>query len=374
MRPMAAALSAFGNAPYDQSDRRRGRTLSGVRVVHARMCHGPHRCTDAWRRPCRRKRRPSPESTSSRSASSACRCSVATARMPPVSRSAPREAIHRFSDDGPVLLEAERCIVCRLCLIVCPFGVIDISRNGKAVIKCDQCLERTEAGEDPACVTACPTGAPAVPRDHPIRPRTPPRGSAAGGEYELVARRFRGGDAAWIWPRWTRSSNEYERDKSWLVMILQDVQGIHNYLPPPALWRVAERLDIGMAHVYNVATFYSSFSLKERGRHLIRVCDGTACHFRGAVNVRDEITPAAGDYGGRDNGRQAVHVGGRGLSRCLCPGAGDDRGHEVLQQVDSQKGRQGTRGLSAGGTRGGFRDVGRRCPGHATSAAARRKG
>ncbi len=70
----------------------------------------------------------------------------------------PTQAIHRFSDEGPVLLEAERCIVCRLCLIVCPFGVIDISRNGKAVIKCDQCLERTEAGEDPACVTACPTG------------------------------------------------------------------------------------------------------------------------------------------------------------------------------------------------------------------------
>ncbi len=88
--------------------------------------------------------------------------------------------------------------------------------------------------------------------------------------------------------------NEYECDKSWLVMILQDIQGIHNYLPPPALWRVAERLDIGMAHVYNVATFYSSFSLKERGRHLIRACDGTACHLRGAVNVRDEITRLLG--------------------------------------------------------------------------------
>jgi NADH:ubiquinone oxidoreductase subunit E len=87
---------------------------------------------------------------------------------------------------------------------------------------------------------------------------------------------------------------EYRRDKSWLVMILQDIQGVHNYLPPPALRRVAERLDVGLAHVYNVATFYSSFSLVERGRHLIRVCDGTACHLRGAVNLREEITRQLG--------------------------------------------------------------------------------
>ncbi len=71
----------------------------------------------------------------------------------------PTEAIHRFSDLGPVLLDQERCIGCKFCLMVCPFGVIDVSRDGKAMIKCDQCIERTEAGEDPACVAACPTGA-----------------------------------------------------------------------------------------------------------------------------------------------------------------------------------------------------------------------
>ena len=71
----------------------------------------------------------------------------------------PTGAIPRFSDEGPVLLDQDRCIVCRQCLLVCPFGVIELSRNGKTIIKCDQCLERTESGQDPACVSACPTGA-----------------------------------------------------------------------------------------------------------------------------------------------------------------------------------------------------------------------
>ena len=88
--------------------------------------------------------------------------------------------------------------------------------------------------------------------------------------------------------------DDYDGEKSWLVMILQDVQEAYNYLPGPALERVAEKLGLGLAHVYNVATFYSSFSLTERGRHLIRVCDGTACHLRGSSNLRDEITRRLG--------------------------------------------------------------------------------
>lgn len=83
--------------------------------------------------------------------------------------------------------------------------------------------------------------------------------------------------------------DEYEGDNSWLIMLLQDIQQEYNFLPPPALQHVATRLGIPLSRVYNVATFYSSLSLTERGKHLIRVCDGTACHLRGANNVRDEI-------------------------------------------------------------------------------------
>jgi len=71
----------------------------------------------------------------------------------------PTGAISRPAEGGPVLLDAERCIGCKFCLLVCPFGVIELSRDGKAAIKCDQCFERTEAGEAPACVAGCPTGA-----------------------------------------------------------------------------------------------------------------------------------------------------------------------------------------------------------------------
>jgi len=83
--------------------------------------------------------------------------------------------------------------------------------------------------------------------------------------------------------------DKYQGDKSWLVMILQDVQEGYNYLPKESLLRVADRLDLPLSHVYRVATFYSSFSLQERGKHLIRLCDGTACHLRGGMNLRDEI-------------------------------------------------------------------------------------
>lgn len=88
--------------------------------------------------------------------------------------------------------------------------------------------------------------------------------------------------------------DSYNAEKSWLVMILQDIQEAHNYLPSKALRHVAGRLDLGLGHVYNVATFYSSFSLVERGKHVIRVCDGTACHLRGAVNLLGEISRQLG--------------------------------------------------------------------------------
>lgn len=83
--------------------------------------------------------------------------------------------------------------------------------------------------------------------------------------------------------------DEYEGDSSWLIMILQDIQQEYNFLPASVLQHVATRLDIPLSRVHNVATFYSSLSLTERGKHLIRACDGTACHLRGANNVREEI-------------------------------------------------------------------------------------
>ena len=76
-----------------------------------------------------------------------------------------------------------------------------------------------------------------------------------------------------------------------LIAVLEDVQAEYGYLPEAALRAVAERMSLSLVDVYGVATFYRSFSLQPRGRHLILVCVGTACHVRGAPMVIEEALP-----------------------------------------------------------------------------------
>ena len=71
----------------------------------------------------------------------------------------PKEAIQRPDPDGPVIIDEELCVGCGACVIVCPFGMIRMSADGKTALKCDMCIDRQQAGELPACVEACPTGA-----------------------------------------------------------------------------------------------------------------------------------------------------------------------------------------------------------------------
>ena len=83
--------------------------------------------------------------------------------------------------------------------------------------------------------------------------------------------------------------DNYQHDKGMLVSVLQDVQTEYNYLPKEALMQVSQGLNIPLSQVYSVATFFKAFSLKPRGRHLINVCLGTACHVRGAVRILEKI-------------------------------------------------------------------------------------
>jgi len=83
--------------------------------------------------------------------------------------------------------------------------------------------------------------------------------------------------------------NKWANNGSSLISILLEIQSEYSYLPKDALIRVSEKLNIPLIHVYSVATFYKSFSLKPRGKHLIMVCLGTACHVRGAPDVLNEI-------------------------------------------------------------------------------------
>ena len=83
--------------------------------------------------------------------------------------------------------------------------------------------------------------------------------------------------------------DRHQRDRGMLVSILQDIQAEYNYLPKEAIIQVSQGLDVALSQAYSVATFFKAFSLKPRGRHLINVCLGTACHVRGAVRILDGV-------------------------------------------------------------------------------------
>jgi NADH:ubiquinone oxidoreductase subunit E len=82
---------------------------------------------------------------------------------------------------------------------------------------------------------------------------------------------------------------EFDDRRTNLIPILQEIQATYSYLPQDVLRRVAQKLRIPLPEVYQVATFYRSFSLTAVGRHVVQVCLGTACHVRGAPRVLDRM-------------------------------------------------------------------------------------
>ncbi len=74
-----------------------------------------------------------------------------------------------------------------------------------------------------------------------------------------------------------------------LIPVLQEIQARFHYLPEEALRVVSRRLRVPLNEVFHVATFYNCFSLEPRGRHLVRVCLGTACHVRGGQRILDKF-------------------------------------------------------------------------------------
>lgn len=79
--------------------------------------------------------------------------------------------------------------------------------------------------------------------------------------------------------------DRYQGVKGALIPVLQEAQGAYGFLPKDVITRIAETLKIPVSQVYGVVTFYSQFHLNPRGRNIIRVCQGTACHVRGAKAV-----------------------------------------------------------------------------------------
>ncbi len=78
-------------------------------------------------------------------------------------------------------------------------------------------------------------------------------------------------------------------DKSKIIAIMQDIQKEFRYLPEESLVYLAQKLGISEAKVYGVATFYENFSLEPKGKYIIKVCDGTACHVRKSIPILEEL-------------------------------------------------------------------------------------
>jgi NADH-quinone oxidoreductase subunit E len=95
-----------------------------------------------------------------------------------------------------------------------------------------------------------------------------------------------------------------------LISVLQQTQQLYGYLPTEALALIARRMDLSISKVYGVATFYAQFYFEPRGRHLLRVCDGTACHVKGTpallTAVEDDFDVAPGHTS--DDGQLTVEI------------------------------------------------------------------
>ncbi len=83
--------------------------------------------------------------------------------------------------------------------------------------------------------------------------------------------------------------NEVEEKRASLIAALQKIQARYRYLPETAMRQVAARMGVPVAQVYHVATFYSAFSFKPKGRHIVNVCLGTACYVKGAGLILDRF-------------------------------------------------------------------------------------
>jgi NADH-quinone oxidoreductase subunit E len=78
---------------------------------------------------------------------------------------------------------------------------------------------------------------------------------------------------------------QYKEQHGAVIPVLQKAQAIYGWLPKEVLQAISKGMNVPLSQVYGVVTFYSQFYLQRRGRHIIRQCDGTACHVRGAARI-----------------------------------------------------------------------------------------
>lgn len=91
-----------------------------------------------------------------------------------------------------------------------------------------------------------------------------------------------------------RIIDKYNSEPSYLIQILLDIQSQLHWLPKEVLDIISEKLQVPMTRIRHIATFYKAFSLVPKGRHIINICLGTACHVRGAPRILDTVQELTG--------------------------------------------------------------------------------
>ena len=91
------------------------------------------------------------------------------------------------------------------------------------------------------------------------------------------------------WEKIDAIIENYKANPETLLMIMQNISDMYNYVPPEVVPVLMERLSVQESLIYSVATFYKTISLEPRGKYIVNVCTGTACHVRGADKIMDAL-------------------------------------------------------------------------------------
>jgi NADH:ubiquinone oxidoreductase subunit E len=91
------------------------------------------------------------------------------------------------------------------------------------------------------------------------------------------------------WQKINAIIDRYSASREALLMIMQDISDIYNYMPPEVIPVLVEKIGVKESLIYSVATFYKTISLEPRGKYIVNVCTGTACHVRGASKIMDAL-------------------------------------------------------------------------------------
>ncbi|MGD2150104.1 MAG: NAD(P)H-dependent oxidoreductase subunit E [Desulfobacterales bacterium] len=91
------------------------------------------------------------------------------------------------------------------------------------------------------------------------------------------------------WQKVDEIIEKYNGNREALLMIMQDISDIYNYVPPDVVPVLVDKLGVKESLIYSVATFYKTISLEPRGKYIVNVCTGTACHVRGADKIMDAL-------------------------------------------------------------------------------------